>query len=502
MYEEYTFGLDRAIVFNGIGSFGNTLKELLIDGPCTYYFSLTTLLGLLPALTHLMIKLTYLGSIMDFEANESMNEESRRNIRSDNDDNSNNDEMYNLVFLSLHSEDRRNTHIKQIVKRCPRLKYLLVSSTVLIENAELSYVDFASIHKLCPSIHYVHWGEGTVTENIEKEWLTLSRRERGYTDNENTSNYRNREATYLRRVRFCSEDEEQHLSILKSCLQQPSLLEHLRLSSWCDVCLHHLWNSFTRRICNLLSQFLQLKSLELVNFCIPHQTENNIFFENLFSHFQHIGRLRMKLLVTPLDNVDDERNSISKLFEAIGHQLHHLKHLSIDLLTDNNFNTQMALPSNLFTALCDGNQELEVLHLDNVPISNDMLLDLCYHPKLRTLSFSGYDLHKNLTKDGWISFARKLKEQEEYSNGRIWSILVSCSACDDVTDEVLEELAGVKSLNYLRVVGNKKITDAGINKFASTNGSSSEEQRIIVVDLCDNVSLDNPHVEFLYSRDY
>ena len=59
MYSYPIYDLDRATVSDGIGLFGETLEELFITGPCNQYTSLNILLGLLPALTHLTIKLTY-----------------------------------------------------------------------------------------------------------------------------------------------------------------------------------------------------------------------------------------------------------------------------------------------------------------------------------------------------------------------------------------------------------------------------------------------------------
>ena len=74
----------------------------------------------------------------------------------------------------------------------------------------------------------------------------------------------------------------------------------------------------------------------------------------------------------------------------------------------------------------------------------------------------------------WISFARKLKEQEQNGGGRIQSMLLSCSSfCHNVTDEVLEELGGVKNLKTLQIEFNVDITDVGINKFASIKRSIS-----------------------------
>ena len=493
MLEDYTFGLDRTIVFNGIGLFRRPLKELFIDGPCTYYFSLTTLLGLLPALTHLQIKLTYLCSIMPFEDDQSINEE----IRSDNDDNSSNDEMYNLVFLSLFSETYINTGIKQIVKRCPRLKYLLASNTVIKEQDELPPVDLATILELCPSIRYVHWGEYTVTKKIEKEWLTLSRRKREYTDNENTSDYEKGAANHLRRVEFCSHIEEGHISALGVCLQQPSLLERLRLFGCNMVNLYRLWNSFIHLNGNLSLQFPELKSLELIRFGVPHQTENNMFFENFFSHFQHIERLKMELNVVHVDNVEQERSSIYKMVEAIVHQLHQIQCLHIELSDRIKLDTKMVLDDKLFTPLCDGIQKLEILHLHNVPISNDVLLHLADHPKLHTLSLSGYGLHNQLSKDPWISYARKCKEQEQSNNGRIRSILLGQCGYG-VTDEVLEEFAGIKSLETLRIVRSSSITDAGVNKFESIKNSSSKKHKKIELYDCTDVSLDNPNAVFVH----
>ena len=147
--------------------------------------------------------------------------------------------------------------------------------------------------------------------------------------------------------------------------------------------------------------------------------------EKFFSHFQHIARLKVGL-VTHIDNVDKERNSISKMFGAIDHQLHQLQCLHIDLSGVGDIDTKIILRDNLFTTLCDGNQKLEILHLGFVPISNDMLLDLCHHPKLHTLSLSDYERYRRLTKDGLILFARELKKQEKRGCGRIQSILLSC----------------------------------------------------------------------------
>ena len=496
--EVYTFNLDRATVFAGIGSFGKTLKELFIDGPCTHYFSLTSLLGLLPALTHLMIKRTYLDDDNPFPDDESINGQNQQNIQSDNDDDNSNDEMYNLVFLYLDSSFRPKFHIKQIVKRCHRLKYLLASTLVLMENEGSASIDFASVLELCPSIQYVRWGGHIVEKRTQKEWLTLSRREKRHTDNENTSDSKKVGANDLRRVGLCSNIEGQHISTLKACFQQPSSLKHLRLFGLFKISLYRLWNSFTYRNRNLLSQFPKIKSLELERFCIPHHIENDIFFENLFSPFQHIILLKMGLYVTRVGNVDEERNSVSKIFEAIGHQLHQLQCLYLHLAGLKKLVTRMVLRDNLFTTLCAGNRELRLLHLCNVPISNDMLLDLCDHPKLHTLSLSGYHLHKQLTKDGWVSFARKRKEQDQTNNGRIRSIWLTRCYHGGVTDEVLEEFAGIKSLETLVVTCNKDITDSGVNKFESIRSISSKNHKKIELWDCINVSLDNPNAVFVH----
>ena len=96
----------------------------------------------------------------------------------------------------------------------------------------------------------------------------------------------------------------------------------------------------------------------------------------------------------------------------------------------------MVLCDNLITIICNWNQNFEILDLKNVAILNEVLLDLCHHPSLHTLNLSGCCLHKHLTKDGLISFARKIKE-EQNNNNRIRSMLQSDGYYNEVTDQVL-----------------------------------------------------------------
>ena len=122
--------------------------------------------------------------------------------------------------------------------------------------------------------------------------------------------------------------------------------------------------------------------------------------------------------------------------------------------------------------------------------------------QLTYTGFRGYQLANQLTEDGWIGFAHKLKEQEQNgcSNGRIRSIFVSCSRyCYDVTDEVLEEFAGLESLETLRIAYNNNITDAGFNTFTTANSSNNNKQKKMELYDCNNVSLENPRVVFVNS---
>ena len=490
--------MHRATLFDGIGLFGQTLKELFIYGPYAQYFSLTTFLDLLPALTHLTIKLVYPFDEMRLEFDQSFNETTERNNQSGNVSNNN---MYNLVFLSLDSYIPWNFRIKHIVKRCPRLTYLLDITTVLYRDPSKRYIEFEEIRQLCPSIRYILWGDECfhIRRELEKQWLTLSRKKCKFTDIENTNGYEEREAKHLRQVSFCSDDEEQLISVLKVCLQQSSLSEHLRLSGSMCVDLYQLWNTFKQQNSNLLSQQSQLKSLEFDYLYIPHKLKNTMFFENLFNHFRHIERLNMGLHVIRVDNVDEEQNTISKMVEAIGHQLHQLRCLHISLHPSDKLGSTRGLVDNLVTTLCKCNQKLEILHLSDVRISNDMLLDLCHHSKLHTLSLAGGALYEQLTKDGWISFARKLKEQEQngYNGGKIQTLVLSCLCSNDVTDEVLEEFAGIKILETLRIEYNDNITEGGINKFASIKSSISKNYKKIELRYCSKVSKDNPHAVIL-----
>ena len=92
-------------------------------------------------------------------------------------------------------------------------------------------------------------------------------------------------------------------------MQQPSLLEHLRLSGLAGVDLYWLWNTFKQHNSNLLSQPSQLKSLELINFLIPYQTEGDIPFQDLFSYFQHIEKLKINIFVQDDGTIEGQRTS-------------------------------------------------------------------------------------------------------------------------------------------------------------------------------------------------
>ena len=486
------------MLFSGIALFRKTLKELYINGHCTQYFSLPLLLGVLPVLTHLTVKLKRDRGYKPSEYDKSISREIRQRIQSSYDDNNNN-KIHNIVFLSLDSESNHNFHIKQVLTRCPRLKYLLVSNSTINDYTTSSAIDFSLIPELCPSIRYIHWGEGTKTRTVEKKWLTMSREKRIDTDKRTNSDYEKGEANYLCQVEFNNNDEERHIATLTACLQQPSLLEHLRLSTSTHLDLYQIWKRFTQRNSDLLSRLSQLKSLELVGFRVPYQTENDMFFNELFSYVPHIERLKMDFFVIPVNSLVKERDYTRKVVEALGHHLRQLRYLYLDFTCRGRRAPRMDLCDNLYMILCDWNQKLEILHLTNVPISNDMLLNLCRLFKLHTLNLSGYDLHKHLTEDGWISFARKLKEQEQNGSSGLKSMLLSCGYSDDVTDRVLEEFAGIQSLETLRIACNEDITDAGINKFASIASSIGKKHKIIEIDTCIQISLDNPHVILVHS---
>ena len=496
----YLFDLDCARLFTGVGLIGRTLKELYIDGRCALYYSLSLSLDPLPALTHLTIKLKFGPRYISAEYYKSVSKEMRQTMQTRNSNNNN----YNLVFLCLDSEFRCCYDIKQVIRRCPRLEFLMVSDCTIYEYPEASAIEFAQFLELCPSIRYINWGEDTIPSNIEKEWLTLARRRSRDADHEYSNHCGKREANHLRQVGFCSYYEQQHISALTRVLQQPSSLEHLHLSGSFQVDLYQLWKMFTHYNSNLLSRPPPLKSLELVDICISREKRNGKSFHGLFRHFQHIERLEMCFFVTAMDSLKKERDYIYKAVRAIGRQLHQLRYLHLGVDCPVNIDTRMTLFDNLSTTLCHWNKKLEILHLNNVSISSDMLLDLCHHSKLHTLKLAGQQLHKHVTKDGWVSLARKLKKQEQRrcSTGRIRSILLSCDYCDDVTDEVLKEFAGVKSLETLQIERNRNITDEGVNKFASIRNNISKKCKIIKLYCCDNVSLDNPHVVFVPSSSF
>ena len=135
-----------------------------------------------------------------------------------------------------------------------------------------------------------------------------------------------------------------------------------------------MWDSFAQHNDNLLSQPLPLESLELVEFLVPNQTETAKSFQGLFSHFQHIERLVITFSLTPFDNLEEEQVYSRKVVEALGHQLHELQYLYLDVLSSLHIDSRMILFDTLIPTLCNWNQKLEILHLSDVLISNEVLL--------------------------------------------------------------------------------------------------------------------------------
>ena len=354
VFQIYTLDSDRSTLAFSAGLF-KTLKELFLIGRCAYHCSLEMLLNALPALTHVTYKLEGYHDFRPSEDYDSINSEIHRNIQSSNDDDNHN---YNLVFLCLHSTFRSGHQIEKIIKRCPRLEYLLAPMYIISGFHEQSPLDFPRILQICPSIRYIHRGTITVSSKLETKWLTLSRRQN--TDNkDNSSDYEKMEGDHLRQVDFSDDNENQHISTLKACLRQP-LLEHLGLSGMFGVDLHQLCKSLAQDNGNLLLQPSPLRSLKLVEFCIPGQTENDMSFQDLFSHFQHIERLKMLFFVNPIRTLEAQGDCMSQILEAIGDQLYQLRYLFLDASGGHFCDSRMVVCNNLSATLCDGNQNLKL----------------------------------------------------------------------------------------------------------------------------------------------
>ena len=291
--------MDNPKLYTGIGLFGRTLKELSIRGTSTDYFSLTALLIVVPALTHLTVKIHHIYRYMGSEYEEPINKANQQNSQTSNDNNNN----YNLVFLSLDTEFNYDFEIQPVLQRCPQLKYLVISNYGV--HMKILPTDFKHVLEICPSIRYIHWGEQIDERNSDNEWLTKSRRRDA--NNETNNDREKREVNHLRQVEVYTEDEEQHVSILTTSLQQPSLLEHLHLSAYLNIDLYKVWNSFTQRNINLLSRPSQLKLLELMGYYVPNRIENRVFLEDFFKYFQHIERLKIMFIVIPIHPLVGER---------------------------------------------------------------------------------------------------------------------------------------------------------------------------------------------------
>ena len=150
---------------------------------------------------------------------------------------------------------------------------------------------------MCPSIRCILWSYGIRSKRIRDRLLTMLRND---TNIENKSNYENVEACHLGYDGFYNGNEERHISILIACLQEPPLLEHLG-SPTHTLPIYIMYGIVSENgITILLPRPPELKSLELMEFHVPNQTQNHPFFENLCNYFQHVDQLEMRFTVRPI----------------------------------------------------------------------------------------------------------------------------------------------------------------------------------------------------------
>ncbi|KAI9246682.1 hypothetical protein BDA99DRAFT_543159 [Phascolomyces articulosus] len=542
--------------FNTIGQFNHTLQELYImDYPS--YISATDLMHRFPHLTHL--SLLYSNKIHNLWEQESTNSNNDTIIATSHDKNELSSHHKNMIYLHLkipRCQDIKTTLLPTL-KRCSQLKCLLVTASdsarrrlpINDENNDTpSRIELDSIIQLCPHLEYIMWNVHRVYfhKNVESsvlvEWgqrtsqkkriATTAPTYRGHGGN--GSHKENEKNGDGKRNKVQGLIFEGHIDDINNIMASSFLtksqhsLSHLELFNvdmdrsrdW-NVILpaatttsppttlhhHHVLATHSsnsthpiRRQQQQQHPFSQhLETLKLTNLEIPSEDG----WIQLFSQCQNLKHLDISL--GPFDMRWDP------IVQGITLSLQQLRHLR---LHDNDYRVAPHLDFGDCIRMLSHCSHLYCLEIHNICISDQDLIGLCDIGSLRELS-----LQIGLLQEASLMrFANRLmtttttstttKEGDDIiHDGGVASLdTLKLISAHNLNDAILERLAHVKSLSFLSVQWNTRITDVGVKSFVrqqnnhDINSSSKPishpattmrdkvKRRKFLVDQCSSVS--------------
>ncbi|KAI8141055.1 hypothetical protein BJV82DRAFT_187169 [Fennellomyces sp. T-0311] len=407
--------------------FKSSLKELyLSDVPCQVFVD--QLMRICPKLTHLKLQFDRWVS--------------RQVSMSTDIEPGDGDDAYNLTFLHLDNAFDFNSYLIPLLRRCPKLRVLLVPVNPNRSDGDL-YVprNFGTILRLCPLLRVVLW-------EVEEDFYNVdpSRIERWF----HLTNTVDADDGLLELIFSGTDDDLEPM--LPLLTRSQNTLEYLSIHG---SGRHMQWNMPETVM------FPKMKELLFVLLAVSEE-----IWVGLMQRCENIEIIKLILNAsnTPVNPILQELSTKSRLqfLELIDYSKHH-----IDPSTEVEYD---------FSVL-DKNTQLDELHISGMCVTNRVLLDLAGILSLRDL-YVGVEYHGNcLGLKGLMGFVDKLVAVESGIQS------LSFAGCGRINDQVLKRLANVDSLCSLDIKFNAQITDAGVLSFIKANSG-----REVNVESCLNVS--------------
>ncbi|KAI8138433.1 hypothetical protein BJV82DRAFT_630813 [Fennellomyces sp. T-0311] len=401
------------VLFSTICQFRDTLKELSITSHPSNVL-LSQLICNLPNLTHLTV--LFGRSSRSFGLSSSTE-----------DDDGLMDRTSNLVYLHLDSVLSFDRRIIPILRRCPKLTTLHLSHDNYIQS--LVPTNLEMIFELCPCLRHFAWDETNVGRTSRIKALPQDENGGGIRD-------------------FCFRGGVNDMDkIVPILAKSRHVLERLELFNESYTTAAG-WNALTHL------EFPQLKWLHLGKLHIAPDE-----WAPFFARRPNLNNLRYFPTDTDVPRMDDFVKAISSL-----------KNLEYLMIFDQNglcTGQRTNVWSNPWILSCNTN--LRHLDLAYVYLSDDVLLDLCTIRSLKELVLYP-NRDSKITRKGLCAFANRLND---LGSNLDYLVLGHVKNMDDT---VLEQLAQVKKLAFLKLCGIDKITKAGLQSFVQTTSNRNKKK--------------------------
>ncbi|KAG2218630.1 hypothetical protein INT45_009762 [Circinella minor] len=241
-------------------------------------------------------------------------------------------------------------------------------------------------------------------------------------------------------------DRSRDWNVITSAAAAPSLLSSTSVSSLST-------NSNNNLVTTQLPQHLE--TLKLTNLELPHEDG----WISLFSQCQNLKHLDISL--GPFDMRWDH------IVQGITLSLKYLHHLG---LHDNDYRVAPHLNfSDCIRMLSQECKTLRCLEIHNIRISNENLLELCEIQSLQELSLQ----IGSLEEASLFAFAERLSSENDDSRPTAALVTLKLISAHNLNDDILKRLACVKSLMFLSVLWNNRITDAGVKGFLQHDNNNN-----------------------------